>query len=104
MFNALDELFAPGRRHAEDERNRLELVRDEEGDADPGRGPVDLDSGAVLIRPPRAGGQAHRPAVRGSARLPGEQPQPVGERGRLAAARDAQLGEDVGDVHAGGLR
>ncbi|MFD3455493.1 DUF6191 domain-containing protein [Streptomyces sp. NPDC058691] len=54
MFNALQELFAPGRRHTEDERNRLELVRDEAGDADPGRGPIDLDSGAVVIRPPRS--------------------------------------------------
>jgi hypothetical protein len=54
MFNMFEELFAPGRKHTEDERNRLELVRDEEGDSDPGRGPIDLDSGTVVIRPATA--------------------------------------------------
>jgi hypothetical protein len=51
MFDLFDELFAPGRKHTDDERNRLELFRDEEGDSDPGRGPIDLDSGTVVIRP-----------------------------------------------------
>jgi Family of unknown function (DUF6191) len=51
MFNLVEELFAPGRKHTEDERNRLELVRDEAGDGDPGKGPIDLDSGHVVIRP-----------------------------------------------------
>ncbi|WP_031505694.1 DUF6191 domain-containing protein [Streptomyces megasporus] len=53
MFNLIEELFAPGRRHAEDERRRLEHTRVEEGSHDPGRGPIDLASGHVLIRPPR---------------------------------------------------
>ncbi|MGK5638573.1 DUF6191 domain-containing protein [Streptomyces sp. URMC 126] len=53
MFDALSELFAPGRRHTEEERNRHELCLDDVGDADPGRGPVDLDSGLVVIRPRR---------------------------------------------------
>ncbi|GAA0473471.1 DUF6191 domain-containing protein [Streptomyces stramineus] len=53
MFNLMEELFAPGRKHTEDERNRLELVRDDAGDADPGNGPIDLDSGQVVIRPRR---------------------------------------------------
>ncbi|MGW1075277.1 DUF6191 domain-containing protein [Streptomyces sp. NPDC002537] len=51
MFNVFEELFAPGRKHTEEERNRLELVRDDTGDADPGSGPIDLDSGHVVIRP-----------------------------------------------------
>ncbi|WP_435612833.1 DUF6191 domain-containing protein [Streptomyces sp. bgisy159] len=50
MFNALEELFAPGRRHTRDERKRLELSREDVGDNDPGRGPVDLDSGKVVVR------------------------------------------------------
>ncbi|MER7760923.1 DUF6191 domain-containing protein [Streptomyces sp. NPDC097619] len=50
MFSSLDELFAPGRRHAEEERRRLELTRTDAPDADPGRGPVDLESGRILIR------------------------------------------------------
>ena len=53
MFNFFDELFMPGRRHTEEERNRLELTREDEGSADPGRGPIDLASGTVTVRPPR---------------------------------------------------
>ncbi|WP_328879031.1 DUF6191 domain-containing protein [Streptomyces sp. NBC_00299] len=52
MFNAFDELFAPGRKHTRDEQNRLELTREDVGDADPGRGPIDLASGKVVVRPP----------------------------------------------------
>ncbi|MEW2517129.1 DUF6191 domain-containing protein [Actinacidiphila alni] len=54
MFNFMDELFVPGRKHTEDERNRLELTREDAGSNDPGRGMIDLDSGSVVIRPPRA--------------------------------------------------
>ncbi|GGX21255.1 hypothetical protein GCM10010297_48380 [Streptomyces malachitofuscus] len=52
MFNAFEELFAPGRKHTRDEQNRLELTREDVGDADPGRGPIDLASGKVTVRPP----------------------------------------------------
>ncbi|MFE9775979.1 DUF6191 domain-containing protein [Streptomyces sp. NPDC005931] len=52
MFNAFEELFAPGRKHTHDERKRLELTREDVGDADPGRGPIDLASGRVVVRPP----------------------------------------------------
>ncbi|AZM59880.1 MULTISPECIES: DUF6191 domain-containing protein [unclassified Streptomyces] len=51
MFNAFEELFAPGRKHTRDEQNRLELTREDVGDADPGRGPIDLASGKVTVRP-----------------------------------------------------
>ncbi|QNE77749.1 hypothetical protein F0344_26950 [Streptomyces finlayi] len=54
MFGTFDQLFAPSRRHTEEERRRQELVLEEAGDADPGRGPVDLTSGVVLIRPARS--------------------------------------------------
>ncbi|MFF4831618.1 DUF6191 domain-containing protein [Streptomyces sp. NPDC001315] len=53
MFNAFEELFAPGRKHTRDEQNRLELTREDTGDSDPGRGPIDLASGKVVVRPPR---------------------------------------------------
>ncbi|MFF1482874.1 DUF6191 domain-containing protein [Streptomyces sp. NPDC058301] len=46
----MNELFMPGKRHEEEERQRLEITLDEAGDADPGRGPIDLSSGIVLIR------------------------------------------------------
>lgn len=50
MFNAFEELFAPGRKHTRDEENRLELTREDVGDGDPGRGPIDLASGKVVVR------------------------------------------------------
>jgi hypothetical protein len=52
VFNAFEELFAPGRKHTRDERERLELTREDVGDADPGRGPMDLASGKVVVRAP----------------------------------------------------
>ncbi|WP_432123819.1 DUF6191 domain-containing protein [Streptomyces sp. C10-9-1] len=55
MFNLFDEIFAPGRRHTEEERNRLALTREDPGDGAPGGGPIDLASGKVTIRRPAAG-------------------------------------------------
>ncbi|GGW74511.1 hypothetical protein GCM10010503_60150 [Streptomyces lucensis JCM 4490] len=52
MFNAFEELFAPGRKHTRDEQNRLELTREDVGDGDPGHGPIDLSSGKAVIRLP----------------------------------------------------
>lgn len=67
------DMFLPSRRHVEDERNRLEWTRDEEGEGDPHRGPIDLDSGVVSIKAPGAGPAAApdaapvtRPAARRS--------------------------------------
>ncbi|MFF0187988.1 DUF6191 domain-containing protein [Streptomyces sp. NPDC005244] len=53
MFNMFEELFAPGRKHTDDERKRLELSRADLNDGDPGRGPIDLTSGKVVVRAPR---------------------------------------------------
>ena len=50
-----EELFAPGRKHTHDEQNRLELTREDVGDGDPGRGPIDLTSGKVVVRLPGPG-------------------------------------------------
>ncbi|MFI7011425.1 DUF6191 domain-containing protein [Streptomyces sp. NPDC050145] len=52
MFNPLDDLFAPSRRHTDEERKRLELTRVDLNDGDPGRGPIDLTSGKVVVRAP----------------------------------------------------
>ncbi|MEV0264324.1 DUF6191 domain-containing protein [Streptomyces sp. NPDC050617] len=51
MFNIFEAIFAPGRKHTEEERNRLELTREDVGDGSSGHGPIDLDSGQVVIRP-----------------------------------------------------
>ncbi|MFF7278934.1 DUF6191 domain-containing protein [Streptomyces griseorubiginosus] len=53
MFNMFEELFAPGRKHTHDEQKRLELTREDVGDGDPGRGPIDLTSGKVVVRLPQ---------------------------------------------------
>ncbi|MFJ1884924.1 DUF6191 domain-containing protein [Streptomyces sp. NPDC088137] len=55
MFNFFEELFAPGRKHASDEQKRLELTRVDLGVGDPGRGPIDLASGKVVVRASGAG-------------------------------------------------
>ncbi|WP_245654439.1 DUF6191 domain-containing protein [Streptomyces violens] len=52
MFNLAEELFAPGRKHTEDERQKLALVVADIGDSDPGLGPIDLASGRVVVRLP----------------------------------------------------
>ncbi|MFF8961094.1 DUF6191 domain-containing protein [Streptomyces sp. NPDC014894] len=76
----MNELFAPSRRHTEEERQRLEITRDDAGDADPGRGPIDLRSGVVLIRMPGArdapaeSGAPAAPADPGTEAAPGAQP------------------------------
>ncbi|GAA2631518.1 DUF6191 domain-containing protein [Streptomyces axinellae] len=57
MFNLIEELFSPGRKHSEDERQRLAHTRFDAGadgaDGDPGKGPIDLASGRVTVRPPQ---------------------------------------------------
>ncbi|PVC86760.1 hypothetical protein DBP19_25305 [Streptomyces sp. CS090A] len=54
MLGLFDQFFAPSRRHTEEERRRLELTLEDIGDADPGRGPINLAGGVVLIRRPPA--------------------------------------------------
>ncbi|MER6226137.1 DUF6191 domain-containing protein [Streptomyces sp900105755] len=68
MFNMFEELFAPGRKHTHEEQKRLELTREDVGDTDPGRGPIDLASGKVVIRLPQ-----EDPAAE-SAADPGDEP------------------------------
>ncbi|MFD3972089.1 DUF6191 domain-containing protein [Streptomyces cyaneofuscatus] len=59
MISTFEQLFAANRRHTEEERRRQELVLHDAGDADPGRGPIDLAGGVVLIRrPPAPQGEA----------------------------------------------
>ncbi|MEU6081402.1 DUF6191 domain-containing protein [Streptomyces sp. NPDC047108] len=50
LFNIAEELFAPGRQHTEEERQKHQLCIDDIGDSDPARGPIDLSSGKVVVR------------------------------------------------------
>jgi hypothetical protein len=56
------DLFSPGHRHRADEQERLEHTREVEGIGEPGRGPIDLNSGVVLIKP--SGASADGPEAR----------------------------------------
>jgi hypothetical protein len=49
------ELFSPGERHRVDEQERLEHTREVESPSEPGRGPIDLSSGFVVIKPSASG-------------------------------------------------
>ncbi|MGG7571315.1 DUF6191 domain-containing protein [Streptomyces sirii] len=62
MFNIAEELFSPGRRHTDEERQKMSLVVDDVGDGDPGTGPIDLSSGVVVIR----AGRGTAPDARGA--------------------------------------
>lgn len=75
MFNIAEELFAPGRKHTDEERQRMSLVVDDVGDGDPGKGPIDLASGTVVVRtaPPRQDRDTE--PSRGTARPGGGSPQ-----------------------------
>ena len=53
-MSIFNELFNPSDRFRDEEKNRLEWMRDEEGEGDPHRGPIDLDGGTVRIRVPDA--------------------------------------------------
>lgn len=57
------ELFNAGGRHQTEESRRLENTREEEGQSEPGRGPIDLSSGMVVIKPriKPAGAEAEEP-------------------------------------------
>jgi hypothetical protein len=49
MLDALQQLFAPGAQHTDDEKQRLDHTRVVEGHHDPGKGPIDLDSGTAML-------------------------------------------------------
>jgi hypothetical protein len=85
VFNFFEELFAPGRKHAAEEQKRLELTRADLGVGDPGRGPIDLASGKVIVR---ASGTDGGPGASQAATdaIPG--PDPAGVAAPGASALD----------------
>ncbi len=76
MFNMIEELFAPGRKHTDEERKRLELTRVDLNDGDPGRGPIDLASGKVVVRLPTQA-EAEPEAESDAAATPDQAPPPT---------------------------
>ncbi|MEU3214526.1 DUF6191 domain-containing protein [Streptomyces sp. NPDC006971] len=100
MFNFFEEIFAPGRRHAAEERKRLELSRVDLGVGDPGRGPIDLASGKVVVRAPGSGRtpDAGRPDDDGCAAPAGRGPAPEAVSRRTpeaGSATDLDAGPDA---------
>jgi hypothetical protein len=55
MLDMAQELFNPNAKHTEDERQRLEHTRVADGDHGKGCGPIDLDSGSVVVVPSDVG-------------------------------------------------
>ena len=53
MVSIFFDLFNPNNRHRTEELRRLENTREDESPGEPGRGPIDLSSGTVLIRVPQ---------------------------------------------------
>ncbi|MCT2548503.1 DUF6191 domain-containing protein [Streptomyces atratus] len=95
MFNFFEELFAPGRKHASDEQKRLELTRVDLGVGDPGRGPIDLASGKVVVRASGAGDSAHANAVADQADQAGLRDQANrADRADQGSAHDAEADGD----------
>ncbi|MEU3651422.1 DUF6191 domain-containing protein [Streptomyces sp. NPDC032161] len=92
MFNFFEEIFAPGRRHAAEERKRLELSRVDLGVGDPGRGPIDLASGKVVVRAPGSGRapDGDRPDDDGCAPSAGRGPAPEAVSRRIPGAASAR--------------
>ncbi|WP_327688266.1 DUF6191 domain-containing protein [Streptomyces tubercidicus] len=68
MFNIAEELFAPGGKHTDEERQKMSLVVDDVGDGDPGKGPIDLSSGTVVVRaaPTQGNQDAGEPSADGA--------------------------------------
>ncbi|MFB6989175.1 DUF6191 domain-containing protein [Streptomyces sp. NPDC056230] len=91
VFNFFEELFAPGRRHAAEEQKRLELTRVDLGVGDPGRGPIDLASGRVIVRASGAGAD-RSPGTGGGPEAGGGTPS---GRDRAANAPDEASGPDA---------
>jgi len=79
------DLFNPNNRNRTEELRRLENTREEEAQGEPGRGPIDLKSGMVVIRPPAKKPQA-------------EQPEAVVEAESGAGAEDAAAEDAVEDA------
>ncbi|MEL5960416.1 DUF6191 domain-containing protein [Streptomyces sp. CLV115] len=106
MFNFFEELFAPGRKHASDEQKRLELTRVDLGVGDPGRGPIDLASGKVVVRASGADGSpsAHAAADQADPADPADHvdradPEAAQDPGAAPEA-DGDMGRDVGGARS----
>ncbi len=96
MFNMFEQLFSPGRKHTQDEANRLELTRVDVADGDPGRGPIDLESGRVVVRLRESGAEGEPAGVPEGEPGGGPEGEPVGlPEGEPAGVPE---GEDAGWV------
>ncbi|MEV8320620.1 DUF6191 domain-containing protein [Streptomyces sp. NPDC059900] len=91
MFNPI-ELFQPGRKHTDDEQKRLELSRVDVADGDPGRGPIDLTSGKVVVRVPQQAKPEQRAKPEAEPDAAEEKPAP----GADAAEQKPDPGADAG--------
>jgi Family of unknown function (DUF6191) len=74
LVSVFFELFNAGGRHQTEESRRLENTREEEGQSEPGRGPIDLTSGTVFIKPRAKPAGPESDSESGPADAPEDQP------------------------------
>jgi hypothetical protein len=85
------DLFNPNNRHRTEELRRLENTREDEAQGEPGRGPIDLNSGMVLIRVPN----------KESATSEDEADAVEGDAAEADSAEDGAIeGDVIEDAHA----
>ena len=82
------DLFNPNNRNRTEELRRLENTREEEAQGEPGRGPIDLKSGTVVIRPPAKKPQAEQPEAAVEAEAGAADGDPAAEDAADDAAAD----------------
>ena len=75
MLDMAQELFNPAVKHSEDERQRLEHTRVVEGGHAPGCGPIDLESGVVVVPTEEEAVLPARPRVEEAAESDAELPE-----------------------------
>jgi hypothetical protein len=82
------DLFNPNNRNRTEELRRLENTREEEGQGEPGRGPIDLNSGTVLIRVPNAQSAAAAESEAGAGNGPDTEAEDPENDGAAAPAEE----------------
>lgn len=82
------DLFNPNNRNRTEELRRLENTREEEAQGEPGRGPIDLKSGMVVIRPPAKKPQAEQPEAAAEPRDAAEDAASAGAASEHTASDD----------------
>ena len=94
------DLFNPNNRNRTEELRRLENTREEEAQGEPGRGPIDLKSGMVVIRPPAKKPQSEQPEAAAEQENAADGEDSEAEDAAADAASDGAASEGAASEHA----